>query len=142
MIKYKLRCINCLIIFDSWFASSKEYEKLNRLKHINCHNCNSLKIEKTLMSPSILNSAKDKSEIVKDKKLAEIRNKLREYKKFIKNNFEYVGEKFAYEARSIHYDDKKKKKGIYGKVTKKEAEELKQEGINTDIIPWFNESDN
>jgi hypothetical protein len=142
MIKYKLRCINCLIIFDSWFASSKEYEKLKRLKHINCHNCNSLKVEKTLMSPSILNSAKDKSEIVKDKKLAEIRNKLKEYKKFIKNNFEYVGEKFAYEARSIHYDDKKKKKGIYGKVTKKEAEELKQEGINTDIIPWFNESDN
>ena len=142
MIKYKLRCINCLIIFDSWFSSSKEYEKLKRLKHINCHNCNSLKVEKTLMSPSILNSAKDKSEIVKDKKLAEIRNKLKEYKKFIKNNFEYVGEKFAYEARSIHYDDKKKKKGIYGKVTKKEAEELKQEGINTDIIPWFNESDN
>jgi hypothetical protein len=142
MIKYKLRCINCLIIFDSWFASSKEYEKLKRLKHINCHNCNSLKVEKTLMSPSILNSAKDKSEIVKDKKLAEIRNKLKEYKKFIKNNFEYVGEKFAYEARSIHYDDKKKKKGIYGKVTKKEAEELKQEGINTDIIPWVNESDN
>ena len=142
MIKYKLRCINCLIIFDSWFASSKEYEKLKRLKHINCHNCNSLKVEKTLMSPSILNSAKDKSEIVKDKKLAEIRNKLKEYKKFIKNNFEYVGEKFAYEARSIHYDDKKKKKGIYGKVTKKEAEELKQEGIHTDIIPWFNKSDN
>ena len=142
MIKYKLRCINCLIIFDSWFASSKEYEKLKRLKHINCHNCNSLKVEKTLMSPSILNSAKDKSEIVKDKKLAEIRNKLKEYKKFIKNNFEYVGENFAYEARSIHYDDKKKKKGIYGKVTKKEAEELKQEGINTDIIPYLNESDN
>ena len=142
MIKYKLKCINCLTIFDSWFASSKEYEKLKRLKHINCHNCNSLKVEKTLMSPSILNSAKDKSEIVKDKKLAEIRNKLKEYKKFIKNNFEYVGEKFAYEARSIHYDDKKKKKGIYGKVTKKEAEELKQEGIDTDIIPWFNESDN
>ena len=142
MIKYKLRCINCLIIFDSWFASSKEYEKLKRLKHINCHNCNSLKVEKTLMSPSILNSTKDKSEIDKDKKFTEIRNKLKEYKKFIKNNFEYVGEKFAYEARSIHYDDKKKKKGIYGKVTKKEAEELKQEGINTDIIPWFNESDN
>tara|TARA_B110001452_G_scaffold213252_1_gene183960 strand:- start:561 stop:989 length:429 start_codon:yes stop_codon:yes gene_type:complete len=142
MIKYKLRCINCLIIFDSWFASSKEYEKLKRLKHINCHNCNSLKVEKTLMSPSILNSTKDKSEIDKDKKFTEIRNKLKEYKRFIKNNFEYVGEKFAYEARSIHYDDKKKKKGIYGKVTKKEAEELKQEGINTDIIPWVNESDN
>ena len=56
MIKYKLICKNCDNSFDSWFASSREYEKLKRLKHINCHNCNSLKIEKTLMSPNILNS--------------------------------------------------------------------------------------
>jgi hypothetical protein len=142
MIKYKLICKNCDNSFDSWFASSREYEKLKRLKHINCHNCNSLKIEKTLMSPSILNSKKVKYSIDKNEKYIKVKNKIKEYQKFIKNNFEYVGENFAYKARSIHYNNKKKSKGIYGNASTKEVKELKEEGINTEIIPWFNESEN
>ena len=142
MIKYKLICKNCDNSFDSWFASSREYEKLKRLKHINCHNCNSLKIEKTLMSPSILNSKKVKYSIDKNEKYIKVKNKIKEYQKFIKNNFEYVGENFAYKARSIHYNNKKKSKGIYGNASAKEVKELKEEGINTEIIPWFNESEN
>ena len=142
MIKYKLICKNCDYSFDSWFASSKEYEKLKRLKHLNCHSCNSLNVEKTLMSPNILNTKKDKIKILKDKKYIEVKNKLKKYQKFIQNNFEYVGENFAYEARSIHYNNKKKSKGIYGKVTVEEAKELKEEGIDTEIIPWVSENEN
>ena len=142
MIKYKLICKNCDNSFDSWFASSREYEKLKRLKHINCHNCNSLKIEKTLMSPSILNSKKVKYSIDKNEKYIKVKNKIKEYQKFIKNNFEYVGENFAYKARSIHYNNKKKSKGIYGNASAKEVKELKEEGIDTEIIPWFNENEN
>ena len=109
MIKYKLTCKDCDTSFDSWFASSSEYEKLKKMRHINCHECNSLKVEKSLMSPNILNSKKEKSEIIKNEKYVKIKNKLKEYQKFIKNNFKYVGENFAYEARSIHYNNKKKK---------------------------------
>ena len=141
MIKYKLICKNCDYSFDSWFASSKEYEKLKRLKHLNCHSCNSLNVEKTLMSPNILNVKKNNIKILKDDKYIKTKNKLKEYQKFIKNNFEYVGENFAYEARSIHYNNKKKSKGIYGKVTVEEAKELKEEGIDTEIIPWINDND-
>ena len=141
MIKYKLICKNCDYSFDSWFASSKEYEKLKRLKHLNCHSCNSLNVEKTLMSPNILNVKKNNIKILKNDKYIKTKNKLKEYQKFIKNNFEYVGENFAYEARSIHYNNKKKPKGIYGKVTVEEAKELKEEGIDTEIIPWINDND-
>ena len=141
MIKYKLICKNCDYSFDSWFASSKEYEKLKRLKHLNCYSCNSLNVEKTLMSPNILNIKKNNIKILKDDKYIKTKNKLKEYQKFIKNNFEYVGENFAYEARSIHYNNKKKSKGIYGKVTVEEAKELKEEGIDTEIIPWINDND-
>ena len=74
MIKYKLVCKNCDNFFDSWFASSKEYEKLKKLKHINCDNCYSLKVEKTLMTPSVLNSEKEKSVIYKNKKYTKIKN--------------------------------------------------------------------
>ena len=142
MIKYKLVCKNCDNFFDSWFASSKEYEKLKKLKHINCDNCNSLKVEKTLMTPSILNSKKEKPVIHKNKKYTKIKNTIKEYQKFIKNNFEYVGEDFAYKARSIHYSNKKKSKGIYGNATVKEVKELKEEGIDTEVIPWVNQNDN
>ena len=142
MIKYKLTCKKCDNLFDSWFPSSKEYEKLKSLKHINCPNCNSLKIEKSLMSPNVLNSKKEKSEIVRNEKYVQVKNKIKEYQKFIKNNLEYVGENFAYEARSIHYNNKKNSKGIYGKATIDEAKELDEEGIKTEIIPWVNEKDN
>ena len=142
MIKYNLTCKKWNSLFDSWFPSSKEYEKLKSLKHINCPNCNSLKIEKSLMSPNVLNSKKEKTEIVKTEKYAKVKNKIKEYQKFIKNNFDYVGENFAYEARSIHYNNKKKSKGIYGKATIDEVKELDEEGINTEIIPWVNEQDN
>ena len=142
MIKYNLTCKKCNNLFDSWFLSSKEYEKLKSLKHINCPSCNSLKITKDLMSPNILNSKKEKTKIIKNTKYIEVRNKLKEYQKFIKNNFDYVGENFAYEARSIHYNNKKKHKGIYGNATAEEVKELKEEGIDTEIIPWVHEKDN
>mgnify|MGYP001219085700 FL=1 len=142
MIKYNLTCKKCNNLFDSWFPSSKEYEKLKNLKHINCPNCNSLRIEKSLMSPNVLSSKKKKSEIAKNEKYVQVKNKIKEYQKFIKNNFEYVGENFAYEARSIHYNKKKKSKGIYGKATTDEVKELDEEGIKTEIIPWVDQQDN
>jgi hypothetical protein len=136
MIKYKLTCKDCSYQFDSWFASSKEFEKLKISKYLNCLSCNSLNIDKSLMAPSVLNKKTN------DKKLIEVKNKLKEYKKFIKNNFDYVGENFVYEARSVHYNNKKRKKGIYGNASTKEIKELKEEGIETEIIPWVDDREN
>ena len=142
MIKYNLICKKCNQSFDSWFASSIEYEKLKKLKHINCLNCNSLEVDKNLMSPNVVNSKNGKFEEINTKKYTKIKKIIKKYQKFIKNNFEYVGENFAYEARSIHYNNKKKSKGIYGKTSLENIKELNEEGIETDIIPWINEKDN
>ena len=142
MIKYKLTCKDCDIYFDSWFASSREYEKLKKLKHLSCHNCNSLNIVKSLMSPSVINAKDKKYETEESLKYLKVKDKIKEYQKFIKKNFKYVGENFAYEARSIHYDRKKKANGIYGSASMEEVKELKEEGIDTEIIPWFNQKDN
>ena len=54
MIKYQLICKSCDYKFDSWFASSKEYEKLKKRKLISCNICNSSKIDKSIMAPRIL----------------------------------------------------------------------------------------
>ena len=142
MIKYRLSCKSCSNSFDSWFATSKEFEKLKNKRLLSCPKCNSIKIKKSLMAPSIIN--KKNNNITNQKKHIEIKNKLKEYKKFIEKNFEYVGDNFAYEARSVHYSNKKnkKRKGIYGKATIKEVKELSEEGIESEIIPWVNDKEN
>ena len=143
MIKYKLTCKDCDLKFDSWFSSSKEFDKLKKINLINCIRCNSSKVKKTLMSPMVLNnSIKKENENLNHKKIRKFKDKIRKYQEFIKNNFEYVGENFAYEARSIHYNTKKKSKGIYGKATNDELKNLNEEGIETQTIPWIKEKDN
>ena len=142
MIKYKLICKSCDFSFDSWFASSKEYEKLKSKNFLNCHKCNSQKVEKTLMAPQLINRNTIDNLEKKNTKLNEIKNKIKEYQKFIKSNFDYVGENFAYEARSIHYNNKKRDKGIYGTASKQDIKELKEEGIDTHLIPWVENKNN
>ena len=142
MIKYKLICKNCDKSFDSWFSSSKEYENLKKKKFLNCHFCNSFSVEKTLMSPSVFKSKNHNKIDTKNKKYKEIKKTIFEYQKFIKKNFNYVGENFAYEARSIHYKNKKKLKGIYGSASKEELKELREEGIEAELIPWLKDNNN
>ena len=141
MIKYKLECKECEITFDSWFSSSKEYEKLKKKNILVCHNCNSQKVEKTLMAPRLINKKKLK-ENLEIKKYDTFKKTIKNYQKFIKDNFKYVGKNFAYEARSIHYSDKKKKSAIYGSASKNDLMELREEGIETQIVPWINDTDN
>jgi hypothetical protein len=94
------------------------------------------------MSPNVL-TLKNKSKInIEDDKYKKIKKRINEYQKFIQKNFNYVGENFAYEARSIHYKNKKKSKGIYGSATKEELKELREEGIEAEIIPWNKDSNN
>ena len=93
------------------------------------------------MSPNLLKN-NNQTNTAGDKKLLDIKNKLKEYKKFIEKNLDYVGEDFAYEVRSIHYGDKKRKKGIYGKASDEEIKDLSEEGIETQTLPWLEDKEN
>jgi hypothetical protein len=142
MIKYKLACNDCRITFDSWFASSKEFEKLKKKKFLICHNCNSQKVEKSLMAPQLINRQNKSKDVLESVKQDSIKKTIKKYQKFIKDNFKYVGKDFAYEARSIYYNEKKETKNIYGSASKKELKELKEEGIETQMIPWVDDKKN
>ena len=141
MIKYLLKCNRCSNEFDSWFSVSSEYNRLKKLKLLNCNACGSEKVEKSLMSPN-LNNTKKIITAEKNRKSKELKKTLKDYQKFIKKNFNYVGKNFAYEARSIHYDKRKKKKGIYGTASNYEIKELREEGINAELIPWIEDKSN
>ena len=143
MIKYNLLCKKCDLAFDSWFASSKEYDKLKKKQLLNCLRCGSLKVEKNLMAPKLISKNSSHKNEKKDfTRYQKIKKTIREYQKFIKNNFDYVGENFAYEARSLHYNNKKKNNGIYGTASKQDLKELKEEGIDAQMIPWFESENN
>ena len=140
MIKYRLKCKKCQKTFDSWFSTSKEYEKLKIKNFLNCHFCNSKNIVKTLMAPNILSQKKRKENFIK--KNNTIQKKILEFQKFIEKNFENVGDDFVYKARSLHYSNNKHEKGIYGKASKKQIKELKDEGIETYVFPWIENKNN
>ncbi len=142
MIKYRLLCRNCDFKFDSWFASSKEYEKLKNKKFLTCHKCNSQKVEKTIMSPQLINRKTNTEKKANIEKYNKVKKTIIGYQKFIKENFKFVGDNFAYEARSIHYNRKKKSKGIYGSASSEDLKELKDEGIDAQMIPWIDENEN
>ena len=145
MIKYNLTC-KCNCTFDSWFASSEEFGRLMKKKLITCIECNSNNVNKSIMAPNVTSSKKIDNINYKFQK--NIKKKIIEYQKFIKKNCKYVGDNFAQEARNIYYNEKETKdneketKGIYGRVTAEEIDELNEEGIETTTIPWYDKIEN
>ena len=140
MIKYNLICDN-EHEFESWFSDSLEFEKLKNKKLLECIYCSSKRIEKSIMSPMIsnlsnLNISRNRFE----KELQKEKKGLRQIRKYIEENYEFVGKNFSKKVREIYYD-KKSKKTIYGTTTPKEREELAEEGIDLLSIPWI-EKDN
>ena len=141
MIKYNLVCKKCNLTFDSWFSSSDEYEKLKKKNLLSCHNCNSTNVQKNLMAPKLINKNQRIKNGQKLKKFRMIKETIKDYQKFIRKNFRYVGDNFAYEARSIHYNNKKEK-NIYGHASKEDLKDLSTEGIDTQMIPWIEDENN
>ena len=91
MIKYKLICKDCEVAFDSWFSTSKEYEKLKKKKFLNCHICNSLNVEKTLMSPNVLKSKNNVKVDVSSHKYKEIKKQYLNIKNSLKKILSMLG---------------------------------------------------
>ena len=135
MIKYNLKCNNDHE-FESWFSDSREFDKLNKKKLLECIYCSSNKIQKSIMSPMVsgIKLNEDKT-ILLDQKLLNEKNQLIKLRKHIEKNFEFVGDKFSEKVRDVYYD-KETKKSIYGTTTPEEKKELEEEGIDLLSIPW------
>ena len=135
MIKYNLKCHNGHE-FESWFSSSSEFDNLNKRKLLDCIFCSSKKINKSIMAPMISGKKTTNNDLYSKKNELKLEKKqLLKIRKFIENNFEYVGDNFSKKVREIYYDKKNKKK-IYGSTTPNERKELAEEGIDLLSIPW------
>ena len=135
MIKYNLKCSNGHE-FKSWFSDSNEFDKLNKKKLLECIFCSSKKIEKSIMAPMISGGKlKEDNMGLLNEKLYNQKNELLKIRKYIEENFEFVGNKFSEKVREVYYD-KNNKKTIYGTTTLEERDELAEEGIDLLSIPW------
>ena len=135
MIRYNLVC-DKEHNFESWFLNSKEFDNLKKKNLLECILCSSKKINKSIMSPMIsgIKKTNKNKDFLKNSFQSE-KKKLLQLRKFVENNFEYVGKNFSKKVREIYYD-KKSKKTIYGTTTSEERKELEDEGIDLLSIPW------
>ena len=131
MIKYNLKCKNNHN-FDAWFSDSSNFEEQNKNNLIFCPKCNSTKIEKNIMAPNIGSKKQSYTNALKTEKNYE--KIIKNVRKHVEKNFEYVGDKFADEARAIHYGEKEERE-IYGETSVEEAVDLIEEGVNVSPIP-------
>jgi len=155
MILYRLRCSEGHE-FESWFKDSKSYERQEKKSLIGCPVCGGAKIERAPMAPRLGKGGQKKDADAppaaapapapspEQQQMAalarhmpkELREALLKVREQVEKNCEPVGDKFAEEARKIHYGESDKR-GIYGETSKEEAEALAEEGIEFGRLPWI-----
>jgi hypothetical protein len=154
MILFELRC-DQNHHFEGWFRDGKGYEAQTKAGKLVCPVCGSRRIEKAMMAPRIGKGARTKSAKAEVTNLpapapapvppahpAEMKavQMLRDLRKQIEANCDYVGPEFAEEARKIHYGEAEAR-GIYGETSAEEAEALDEEGIEFARVPWVPRQD-
>ena len=138
MILFDLRCTRDHV-FEAWFPNNAAYEKQAKAGAVACPSCGSRKVEKAPMAPRIGKAAKASIPAVAAEH-SEIRQQLTELRAKIEANCDYVGDKFAEEARRIHYGETERR-DIYGETSDDEAKELNDEGVKFSRVPWLPRQD-
>ncbi|WP_421860034.1 DUF1178 family protein [Oceanicaulis sp.] len=130
MIRYALSCAEGHD-FEAWFRNSDDYDVQNARGLVECPTCGSLEISKQLMAPSVRTSRKTEATA---NSAPDFQSLARQVQAHIRSNFDYVGERFAHEARAIHKGDAPERL-IYGETTAEEREQLSEEGVPCAPLP-------
>ena len=147
MIRYDLICDKGHA-FDGWFRDSAAYDAQARRGLVSCSVCGSAKVEKQLMAPGVSVKSNRKAQGTQtmmaggaDPRTRALMELMREMRKTVEANADYVGDKFAEEARKIHYKEAEQR-GIYGEATPEDAKSLIDEGIEVHPLPRLPEDTN
>jgi hypothetical protein len=155
MIRYSLICEH-QHDFEIWFKNSADYDKQSKRGLVSCPACDSVKVEKALMAPSLGRGARkgaaapmaeiappaeapapseEKTSVAMvSPQEREFRTKLKELRDHLTKNAENVGGKFPEEARKIHYGEAEHR-SIYGEASPQEAKDLLDEGVELHPLP-------
>lgn len=130
MIRYALICDDCDAEFEAWFASSDAFDKQKAAQLVTCPDCGGTQVRKQVMAPSVRPSEKAGASDP-EKVFGKLAAKARQH---IAENYDYVGDGFAEEARSMYYGERESRP-IWGETTSDERDALKEEGVPAEPLP-------
>ena len=148
MIVFDLKCAKGHP-FEGWFTDSDTYSTQSKAGEVACPVCGETQIGKALMTPNVRTAKarpKEKEAAKKDdvkavatkgdyEKAATLLRAINALREEVEKNCDYVGNKFAEEARKIHYGEVEHH-NIYGEASNDEASSLEDEGVDFGILPW------
>ena len=152
MIKYQLKC-GSGHTFEGWFGSSKAYEAQSQQKQVTCPVCGSANVDKAIMAPRVARSrsrrpaatadipaeqppapSSPRSQHMLNGEQRKLLSTMRQLRDEMLAKSDYVGPRFAEEARRIH-NEEVPARGIHGEATPDEVAELKEEGVKIYPVP-------
>lgn len=136
MIRYSLKCADGHV-FESWFRSGPAFDTLTVSGMVNCPECGSTEITKALMAPKV-STAEPKRPLGTHAMAApasKAEAAISELRRRVQDHSEYVGNRFASEARAIHVGDAPER-SIYGEASQDEARELVDDGVPVAPLPF------
>jgi len=144
---------------EAWFKDGASFERQAKKGLVTCAQCGSAKMRKAVMAPAIAGTKRTRkgsgrdaepapapaalpaptpevlAKPASDPQAAALMQQLRELRRKIEESSDYVGDKFAEEARKMHYDEVEKR-SIHGEASDDEAKALADEGIEFARVPW------
>ncbi|RZJ75249.1 MAG: DUF1178 family protein [Brevundimonas sp.] len=135
MIRYALQC-DQTHVFEAWFGSSSDYDDQAARGLVECPFCGSRQIAKQIMAPAVSGTKKAEAPApeLRAKMQSMMMQAAREVRSHVEQNFDYVGDRFAREARDIH-EGRSEKREIYGEATPAEVRKLRDDGVPCAPLP-------
>ena len=133
MIRYALQC-DLDHGFEAWFGGSADYDDQAARGLVSCPFCGSTSVSKQIMAPAVAGTRKTAPAPDPAKMQGMMMQMAREVRSHVEQNFDYVGDSFAREARDIH-EGRSEKREIYGEATPAEVKKLKEDGVPCAPLP-------
>lgn len=133
MIRYALLCEHDHE-FEAWFSTSADYDAQAERGLVECPICASRLVRKQIMAPSVHGAKKREAPADAAKAQTMVMEAMKEVRRHVEENFDYVGDAFAKEARAIH-EGESENRGIYGEATPQEVRALKEDGVPVSPLP-------
>ena len=136
MIRFSLTCERDHG-FEAWFRNNEDFDTQKKRGFVECPSCGSRDIEKALMAPAVSSSRKrEKMALAMSEQQRQAMAQIKALTEKIREGAENVGDKFAEEARKIHFGETEPR-GIYGEATQEEARSLAEDGVGFMPLPVF-----
>ena len=133
MIRYALVCAHAHE-FEGWFGASADYDDQAARGLLECPVCSSREIRKQIMAPAVAGTRRSAAPAGPEPSRTMVMEALSQIRRHVKDNFDYVGDAFAKEARAIH-EGESENRGIYGEAKPEDVRALHEDGIAVAPLP-------